>query len=338
MAQIRELSIAFGKAKQADIGTANVLGGLWRLSKINTQLANPSYVTENDAEWLGKGHEFATTQYKSHVEGGPHTLEKYLTSEFAAWLWSFGLGSVSKSGSGPYVYTCTPLDRPTEGDEVPYFSYLEAIRQGASDVRDIMLVGCAIRSFRIRLNSGVGLQNAMATVEFVHSGRVTDPSGITHPAATPENLLSAYSAAITINGVDYITAKTFVSLEMGWDNGASDDSDYYPGSGQDTSFQVRGRIECGDRVPVFSFVARYEDGSAELAKVKALTSGEATVTLTRDANNIMAITWHDVGFSVVEAGETGGKTTVTVTGIAMYDTTNGVVSAVCTTPVDGICQ
>ncbi len=338
MAQIRELAIAFGKAKQADIETANVLGGLWRLNKVNTQMASVPYVVEDDGDELGKGHEFIANQYKSHVEGGPHTLEKYLSSEFAAWLWAYGLGNVAKTGSGPYVYTCTPLDRPTDGDELPYFSYIETIRQGGSAVRDLMLVGCAVRSFQIRLNSGVGRQNAMATVEFAHSGLVTEPSGITIPAATSENPLNSYSAAITINGVDYITAKTFMSLEMGWDNGASDETDYRPGSGQQDGFQVRDTIEVGDRVPSFSFQAQYKNGSAELAKVTALTSGEATVVLTKDSNNIMDVTWHDVGFSVAEVGESGGKTVVNVTGIPKYDSSNGVVTAVCTTSVDGICQ
>ena len=64
MANLRELLIGFGKQKQADIATANVLAGIWRLSKLNRELANPQFVTENDAEELGKGHEFPSALYK----------------------------------------------------------------------------------------------------------------------------------------------------------------------------------------------------------------------------------------------------------------------------------
>jgi len=36
-----------------------------RLKKLNAQLANPKLNTENDAEEYGKGHEFATTTFKT---------------------------------------------------------------------------------------------------------------------------------------------------------------------------------------------------------------------------------------------------------------------------------
>jgi len=338
MANIRELLIGFGKGKQTNITTANILAQIWRLAKLNVELANPRYVTENDAAELGKGHEFATQLFKSHIESGPHRLEKYLSSEFAAWLVAFGLGKVVKSGLGPYTYTCTPLNLPTDGLELPYFSYLEQVRPGANDVRDLMLVGCAIKGWTIEINSGPGRANAKATVEFVHSGKITEPSGITLPAATAENLLNAYSLACTINGVDYVTAKNFVSLTMGWDNAFRDTSDFYPGSGQQDGYQIRGRMEVGDRAPAFSFVARFVDGSAELQKVRDLTTGTATIQLTRDANNSLQVTWQKLGFAVAEVGETDGIVTVAVTGQPMYHETNGLLSAVVVTPVDGICQ
>ncbi|MGQ9686625.1 MAG: hypothetical protein ACUVT2_10025 [Thiobacillaceae bacterium] len=338
MANLRELLIGFGKAKQTNIGTPNNAAGIWRLAKLNAELANPRYVTENDAAELGKGHEFATTLYKSHIESGPHRLEKYLSSEFAAWLFGFGLGKVAKSGTGPYTYTCTPLHLPTDGLELPYFSYVEQIRPGASDVRDLLLVGCAVKGWTIEINSGPGRANAKATVEFVHSGKLVEPSGITLPAATAENLLNAYSLACTINGVDYVAAKNFVSLAMGWDNAFRDASDFYPGSGQQDGYQIRGRMEVGDRVPSFRFVARFVDGSTELQKVRNLTTGTATIGLTRDANNSLQVSWQKLGFAVAEVGETDGIVTVEVTGQPMYDDTNGILSVEVVTPVDGICQ
>jgi phage terminase large subunit-like protein len=336
MANLRELLIGFGKAKQADIATANSGAQIWRLAKLNRDVANPRHITENDAEELGKGHEFATALYKSHIESGPHSLEKYLSSQFAAWLFAFGLGKVVKSGTGPYTYTCTPINPVTDGMELPYFSYVEQIRPGGSAVRDIMLVGCAIAGFRIEISSGPGRTNAKATVKFAHSGKITEPSGITVPTATAENLLNAYSLSCTVNGVDYVATKNFVTLTMGWDNAFRDTSDYYPGSGQQDGYQIKGRMEVGDRVPSFSMVARFKNGSTELQQVRDLTTGTAVIGLAADANNSTQVTWQKLGFSVAELGETDGIVTVQITGLPMYDETNGVVSAVVTTPEDGI--
>jgi hypothetical protein len=36
---------------------------MWRLKKLNAQLANPKLNTENDSEEYGKGHEFATQTF-----------------------------------------------------------------------------------------------------------------------------------------------------------------------------------------------------------------------------------------------------------------------------------
>ena len=95
-------------------------------------------------------------------------------------------------------------------------------------------------------------------------------------------------------------------------------------------------MEVGDRVPSFSMVARFKNGSTELQQVRDLTTGTAAVGLTADVNNSMQVTWQKLGFSVAELGETDGIVTVQITGLPMYHSTNGVVSAVVTTPEDGI--
>ena len=58
--RLQEVQICFGFGKQTDIATANLVAAMWRLKKLNAQLANPKLNTENDAEEYGKGHEFAT--------------------------------------------------------------------------------------------------------------------------------------------------------------------------------------------------------------------------------------------------------------------------------------
>lgn len=99
-ARIQEQLVAFGFKKQADIATANVLAGIWRLNKLNASMAKVDLATEDDAAELGKGHEFATTVFKTNwnVAG---SLEKYASAEFAAWAMVFGLGKSVKTGTPP---------------------------------------------------------------------------------------------------------------------------------------------------------------------------------------------------------------------------------------------
>jgi len=96
--RLQEVQICFGFGKQTDIATANLVAAMWRLKKLNAQLANPKLNTENDAEEYGKGHEFATQTFKTSWDTGG-TLEKYLSAEMAAWAMCFGLGKVTKAGT-----------------------------------------------------------------------------------------------------------------------------------------------------------------------------------------------------------------------------------------------
>ncbi|MBA3972650.1 MAG: hypothetical protein C0504_00370 [Candidatus Solibacter sp.] len=336
--------ICFGKQKQTDIATANTAGQMWQLRKLNAQLANPKLNTENDADEYGKGHEFATQSFQTSWDAGS-TLEKYLSAEIAAWAMAFSLGKVVKSGTAPdFTYTSTPLF-PANGDaaELPYFSFVEQIRPGAGVVLDRMAVGCAIEGWTISIASGPGRANSKITVEFVGSGKLTEPSAIVVPAATLEKLLPSASLALSINGVNYVSSKNVVSLETSWKNNILLDAGFFPGSGfqtagDATSGAIRGRLEFGKRQGTLKFVARFENGSSELTKLKSQTSGTAVISLAYDATNSLEITWHKVSFATAEVGETDGIVTVAVECLPMWDATNGIVSAVAKCGVDSIGQ
>lgn len=336
-ANIRETSIAFGKKKQSAIGTANVLGDLWKLDKINASLADIQLKTESNAPDIGKGHEFETASYLTNwdVQG---QIEKYATGNFAAWAFSYALGKVVKSGSGPYLYTITPLNPVNDGIELPSFSFLEAIRQGGSAVLDRMAVGCVVDSLEYTIGSGPGRANHKITVGFVGTGKLTEPSAITHPAATAELRLPQATAAITINGVNYVSSKNIVLARFGWQNNHRLDAGFYPGSGTQDGAAIRGRMEFGDRVCAFSFVARFENGSAEITKLKAQTSGTATIQTTYSANEDLLITLQQMVFRAVVIGDTDGIVTVAVEGGPQYHTSNGLVTVVATTATNDICQ
>ncbi|MBN2118511.1 MAG: hypothetical protein JW730_18200 [Anaerolineales bacterium] len=342
-ANIREMLIGFGKKKQDDLATANTLAGIWRLGKLNTTFMGPKLNTEDDRAELGKGHEFPTALYKTSWDVAGQ-IEKYLSAEFAAWAMAFGLGVAPKTGTPPnYIYTCTPLDPVTNGIELPSFSYIETIRQGASDVLDRMAVGCVVEGWTLSVASGPGRANSKLTVDIVGSGNYTEPSGITLPAATAEKLLPSASLTATINGIDYVTAKNLVSLEASWKNNIRLDSGFYPGSdfqetGVATSGAIRGRMEMGDRECALSFIARFENGSTEYTKLTGLTEGTAVISLSYDTNNKITLTYQRVIFSVVELGETDGIVTVQVTCTPLMHSANGLLSVVAKCNIDAIME
>jgi hypothetical protein len=318
---------------------------MWRMNKLNASLANPRLLVEDDATEYGKGHEFAIATYKTSwdVAGA---LEKYMSAEIAAWAVCFGLGKVVKTGTTPnWIYTATPLI-PSAGDdtELPYFSFVEQIRPGSGVVLDRQAVGCAIEGFTISIGSGPGRANSKLTIEFAGSGKVIDTAtGITVPAATTEHLLPSASLTLSINGVDYVTAKNLVSLETSWKNNLRLNDGYYPGSGFQTADDpstgsIRGRLEFGNRAGTLKFVARFDHTSAEYAKLKAQTTGTAVIGLGFDAHNSLQITWQKISFRMVEITESDQFATVTVECVPQYDDTNGLVTMVAKCGIDGICQ
>src|SRR3974377_655434 len=126
--------------------------------------------------------------------------------------------------------------------------------------------------------SGPGRANSKISVQFAGSGKMTEPSAITMPAATAEKLLPSASLTLTINGVDYVTNKNIVSLETGWKNNIRVDSGFFPGSGFQTAGDgstgaIRGRLEFGNRQGNLRFVARFMNGSDEYTKFKGAAAG-----------------------------------------------------------------
>ena len=49
-ANIRELLIGFGKGKQTDIATANLVASIWQLKKLNAQLTE---LSDTQARYIG---------------------------------------------------------------------------------------------------------------------------------------------------------------------------------------------------------------------------------------------------------------------------------------------
>ena len=84
---------------------------------------------------------------------------------------------------------------------------------------------------------------------------------------------------ITINGIDYTLGGGFISLQFKYDNAVRLPSGFYPGSGEQNGYAVRGRMEYGTRVISLTFVARASKGSVEFNNLMSLKEGVTTITL-----------------------------------------------------------
>ncbi len=337
-ANIRESKIAIGYVEQAALATANILADFRTVAKINAQLVEYSPNVEDDALDLGKGHEFAVNTFKLGTDVR-FTHESYLTSEMMAFALAYGLGTsvASNPEGGAYRHTAVPLDSVSaDSIELPTFSVIEAIRQGGSAVIDRMFVGVVVEGWTLNLNSGPGRQNAQLNIECVGTGKITEPSAITIPSPMTQHSLNAGSASIVINGVNYVSTRNFVSAEIAWRNAHRLDSGFYPGSGTDgDGFQLRGRMEHGDREATLNFVARFENGSSELTKLRAQTGGTAVITLQGDlitgaTYHDASLTFHQVRFKLAEIGDADGIVTVRVECAPMYHSSNGVLTGYAT--------
>jgi|SRR5215471_20764549 len=282
-ANIREAKIAVGLKPQTDVVTPNLQADLWSFTKVNTALAVVEPRTETDALDIGKGDEFPTTVFKTSISTSM-ALEKYASSEFAAWLFAFALGSCAKTAAGTgWTYASTPQNPTTACINLPAFTYVEQIRQTPNAVVDWAPVGMVINDFTLNLETGPGRANCRLSCNCIGTGKLVNPSGYTIPAVTTEHSLNASGATVlTVNGIDYLAGTgigRFNTLEFRWNNNLRADTGYYAGSGTQNGFGVRGRMEFGNREVTLNFVARAIAGSVEFNNLLGLVEGATTLTI-----------------------------------------------------------
>lgn len=345
-ANIRETRLAFGYKPESAINTINSSSAVWSLNVLNDTIVNDGPIVEDDAKWIGKGNEFPTQTFTSHWNTS-RSMEKYCSSQFLAHLAVFGLGVRTKSSpaSGVYQYVCTPLDPTANGIDMGTWSFIEAIRQGGSSVFDRAYLSAAWEDFLITIGSGPGLANSKVVANWISTGALTEPSGITIPTQITEAILPASSMALTVNGVNYVSSANIISCDSGWKNNIRADSAIFPGSGfrvanTPASGQIRGRQEIGDRVPTFRFSARFKNGSSEITTLKNQSSGTATMSLTGPVigitayNHSLTMVWQKMKFRSATLGQDNGIVSVGVEGIPMFDNSNGILTMTVITDID----
>ncbi len=332
-ARIQQKILGLGKAKQTNIST--ISASFLRFKQLNAQLAPTGFNTENDANEIGKGNEFISAAGVFPVAYNPAgRLDKYSSAEFMVWALCYALGNVTEVTG---LYTIIPID-PGTTIELPYFSVVEQVAEGGGSALDNAFVGCAIEDFAYEFNYGPGRQSGKCTVNWVGSGLLTTPSAVTVPATLAEHYMLSAGMALTINGVDFVSAKTILSGTIGWKNNLMLNTGFFPGSGLQNGAAVRGRLEIGPRVPSLTFTARLLATSTEYAQLIAQTTGTAVLTISFDSTHTVTFTFQSVSFETVDNGEQDGIVSVTVICAPKYDPTNGVLTISAKCGIVGIAQ
>jgi hypothetical protein len=233
-----------------------------------------------------------------------------------AWLFCFALGKgTCTTQAAGFKYDATLQDPATDCINQPPFTYAELIRPEPDSVIDRALVGMVVNDFTFSLESGPGRNNCRVSVNCLGTGQVESPAtDVTpFPLTEIEHLLNANGATfLTINDVDYLLGGSFISLTFAYANATRTNSGYYPGSGTQNGFGLRGRMEYGTRTMKLTFTARAQKGSVEFNNLLSQTEGATTITIkggqlgTGAGNHGISITFPRTVMSAVVNGDTEG--------------------------------
>jgi len=260
-------------------------------------------VNEDDRAEIGKGHEFPTQLFRSHYNMPPFELSKYASSEFLAWAMCFSMGNVHPDRQRS-LYVCHrsglgrhERDRP----RVSGLSFVQQIRPGGSAVLDEMLVGCAVKSWKLSIKNSPGRASAMLLVGMHDQGQYTSPSASRCPAvSTPHEFNAGMITALTFTGSTTFRAAARSSSSP-WKR---------PGKQLPARLLPMARV-AQDGLPdpgrfqweiapsrAVSWCASQAGSTELIPNLINLTTGTATFTMARDANNSFSCSSRRGGFSV----------------------------------------
>lgn len=333
---IRQTAFAVGRVKQTNLTTSNANGDLIAFTKRNQDIGEVPYTVADDAQDIGKSDEFAVNTYLISKESR-FRLEADLTSELLAFALAYGLGNSvdSSPDTGAYRHTATPQ---SSGIDLLPFTVVERLPSSGTAALDRAMIGCVVDGFTISFNNGPSRENSTLSLDIVGTGKTVSPSTLTIPAVGTLHRLNAGSFGVTILTTNYVTGGRIVSMEMSWRNNVRLDQGFFIGSGADEGFQIRGRMEHGDREARISVVARLETDSSELTKLAAQTEGTVIVTgqgslITGTTYHDMSVTWQRARIGSAIISNDAGIATVQFDIVPMKHSTNGLVTAYATNEI-----
>ena len=300
-------------------------------------------VNETNALDIGKGNEFPSQTFPSYQDASV-PVEKYVSSEFMAWLFCFATGKASKTPAGTgFTYAAVPNDPAVDCINLPPFTWDEQIRAQPNSVIDRALIGCVVGEFTVTMQSGPGRANCRVACTLPGTGRAQSPGLTPLPAVTAEHFLNAAGATITINGIDYVLSQSFISLVFRYNNNVRLDTGVYPGSGTQNGYAVRGRMEYGTREMSLNFVARAQKGSIEYNNLINQVEGPANFGV--KGASIGATDFHsfnvDMPRTIMQSAVNGDDNNIVTIecGVTIMQPTDGVTPIItmsATTEKDGI--
>lgn len=342
-ARSQELKIALGFEKQAALQTALGAGSFWNLLIDQYRAPIPRFNRESNAAFFGKGHPFATQVYPTSLDSD-FEFSSFLTSQNFAMVAAFALGIVQETNpaTGAHQYVGTPV-LETTAVELPAITIGGGIREDTSDsVLDIGLIGMVVSGVTLRIQRGPGLANTSLTIRFAGCGKYVRPFGVTIPVAYTEHRLGAGSTVqLLIGGTNYITEKTFVDLEWTWENDVKLESGYFPGSGQQDGYDIRGRMRVGNQSSRLVWTVEAEPGDSAFDDFVDGVEGTTTILLEGSeiaggVKHTAKIEYHRMQHQALEPVDADGYSGYRITTEPLMDESDGVCTVTAITDKAGI--
>jgi hypothetical protein len=337
VALIQEVRFAVGYKAQPDLKTPVTATDMFSLRQTNTDFIQAQPINEDDTNDLGKGV-YATQTFPSHINAAGNWNGR-LTSEAAAMMCCYGIGgAVETLGSGFSTYTMKEPIFETAGLNLPVTTMLLQIRSGANAITDKLLVGMACEEFGFEFRVGPGRDNALFTSAWIGTGGYTKPSGYVMPTVYQEHSINAGGiTTLDFIGFDYLANLRFVNFRFGWKNNLRDNSSYFPGSGSQGGYQLRGRMRRAAPTITLTTQVECDSGSSEEdALLNQMAGTGMLVAASGTANNSLSLHFYKIVPLATPIADADGIASYNVTFLVMQDPTNGVMQIINETSQAGI--
>lgn len=330
----QEVRMAVGYTKQTNLTTPVVVGNMWSLRQTNTDFINATPVNEDDQADLGKGV-YTTELFPEFIQSGG-AWNGRLTAEAAAMLTCFGIGAAVKSGT--FTYTAIAPDFATTGLDLPTTTFVYQIQSPSGAVSDKLMMAMACEEFGFNFKQGPGRDNALFTSSWLGAGGFTKPSGIAIPTIYAENTINAGGiTSLSFGGFNYFSNLRFIDFKFGWKNNIRDASSYFPGSGNQSGFQLRGRIRRGTPSITLQTTVECDSGSDEEDLLIAGTPGTGTIIAASATSGCsLEIDFYKIIPKATPLQDVDGIASFTVDWTVLQHPTNGVLQIVSKCLQDGI--
>jgi hypothetical protein len=337
VALIQEVRFAVGFKQQTDLKTPVSVASMFSLRQTNTDFIQAQPINEDDTTDLGKGV-YATQTFPSHINSQGNWNGR-LTSEAAAMISCFGIGLATSAPAGTgFKYTMTEPIFASTGLDLPVTTMLLQIRSGAAAITDKLLVGMACEEFGFEFRVGPGRDNALFTSAWIGTGSYTKPSAYVMPTVCQEHSINAGGiTALTFDGFDYLANLRFVNARFNWKNNLRDNSSYFPGSGNQNGYQLRGRMRRAAPTITLTCQVECDSGSSEEDLLLNQTAGSGILTAQSGTpDNEISLQFHKIVPRATAIADADGIASYNVDFLVMQDPTLGVMQIDATCSQDNI--